>query len=137
MTISIFDIHPIILHPVLDNSGSIADVHHNDDLFSANRDNLFNELASHAATQVELLDGPTYETHVWETLPDGTLSKLARDTNSTPARSISGLRDKMDAELTVLVVAPGTSVPQAGPPPPGTTTKKITVKVRKQGSLPV
>jgi hypothetical protein len=136
MTISLLDAHPIELHAIVDAANDISDVRHGRQLFSQCGDKLFDELRSYSQTQVEFHDQAGHEVHVWEELSLGP-SKWARDSSISPTRSVSGPRSDMDAELTVITVAPGTSVPQEGPPPPGTTQKKIVVKIRKQGGLPL
>lgn len=135
MTISLFDAHPIQLHALVDAANGITDVRHGSHLFSESGDKLFDELRCHAQAQVEFHDQAGHEVHVWEDLSTGP-TKWTRDCSTVPARSISGFRSSMDAVLTVVTVAPGTSVPQEGPPPPGTSHKKIMVKIRKQGGLP-
>ena len=136
MIISLFDVHPIQLHPTFDASEALADIRHSQTLFSANRDKLLDELREQGAAEVELHDDAAHELHVWEKLESGYL-KWSRDSSSAPARSLSGLRSEMEAELTIVAFAPGTTVPQEGPPPPGTSNKKIVVKIRKQGGLPL
>jgi hypothetical protein len=136
MTISLLDAHPIQLHAVVDAANAITDVRHGSQLFSLSGDKLFDELRTVPQAQVEFHDQAGHEVHVWETLAAGP-TKWARDSSTSPARSVSGFRNQMDAELMVISVAPGTSVPQEGPPAPGTTQKKVVVKIRKQSGLPI
>jgi len=136
MTIPLQDVHPIQLHAVVDEINDIIDVRHGDDLFSKYGNKLFDELRRHEQAQVEFHDQAGHEVHVWEKV-DADLCKWDRDSSVSPARSVSGWRSKMESELTIVTVAPGTSVPQQGPPPPGTTKKTIVVKIRKQGGLPI
>ena len=116
------------------------DVHHGANALSSYGDSLFNELDSEDDTEFSVPDfdvgSDTHEAHVWEEPSAGNFTKWSRDTD----KSVSGSRSAMDIDVWVVAVAPGYSAPSApttsGPPPAGTTQKKIRVKVEKQGELP-
>ena len=140
MTLQIFDIATINLDCSL--SGSTLDLLHDSNSLTSNGDSLFDELAENGNDDADIVvsdfdvSGSTHQAHTWEVLADGSLSKWSRGS----ANSYSGRRSAMDTDIYVVAVPPGVTVPAGpsteGPPPPGTTQKKIRVKVEKQGGLP-
>lgn len=139
MTLEIQDVSPVNLDGSITTSSELELAHDTEPLGDHN-DKLLNELRALDEAEVVIadfeVDTDTHEAHVWEVLADSSLSKWTRQT----AQSVSGARDEMDADVVVVAVPPGVSVPQEpqpnGPPAPGTTQKKVRVKIGKQGSLP-
>lgn len=140
MTLGMFDIHPVILDGTITSSLTL-DLLHGVDSLSNNNNNLFNELRTLDEAEVVIADfdvsGTTHEAHVWEVLANRSLVKWSRGTGS----SVSGARSEMDADVFVVAVPPGVAVPnepasEAGPPAPGTTQKKVRIKVAKEGGMP-
>jgi hypothetical protein len=140
MTISITNISPVNLDGTI-TSSSLLDVLHGTQSVDASSNNLHNTLTNIEDTEVVLADfdvsGTTHQVHAWEILFDRSLSKWSRAT----ASSVSGTREAMDNDVVVVAVPPGVSVPETpaaeGPPAPGTTQKKIRIKIEKQGGMPI
>jgi hypothetical protein len=139
MTINRQDIHPVKLDGNITTSSNL-DLANAGDSFSNNGDLLLNELNLLTSAEVVVPDfvvgRTTHAMHAWEILADGSLAKWSRGT----ANSVSGARTQMDATIVVVAVPLGVSVPNEpqpnGPPAPGTTQKKIKIKIGQQGSLP-
>lgn len=139
MTLSIYDISPVNLDGTI-TSSSTLDLLHGTQSLSNCGDNLFDEIDSLEAAEIVARDfdvgGTTHAAHAWEVLADGSLSKWSRNGSA----SLSGNRSDMDADVIVVGVPPGVSVPSQpapqGPPAPGTTQKKVHVKVSKRGAMP-
>lgn len=140
MTIEINDISPVNLNGAL-ISGPALDVLHGTQSVDANGNDLYNELFDLEDAEVIIADfdvsGTTHQVHAWEILPNRSLSKWSRNS----ASSASGPREGMDSDVIVVAVPPGVSVPEQpaaeGPPAPGTTQKKIRIKIEKQGGVPL
>ena len=140
MTISISDIATISLTGVIP-SGSNLDILHGTSSFSGNGNNLYNELIALDAADVNVLDfthgGSTHQAYAWQVLATGALSQWSRATD----KSYSGRFEDLDADVLVIAVPPGVSVPSPtspnGPPAPGTTQRVIRLKIRKQGDMPL
>ena len=140
MTISITDISTISLTGVIP-SGSNLDILHDTSSFSGNGNNLYNELISLDAADVNVLDfthsGSTHQAYAWQVLATGALSQWSRGTD----KSYSGRFEDLDADVLVIAVPSGVSVPSPtsanGPPAPGTTQRVIRLKIRKQGDMPL
>jgi hypothetical protein len=140
MTISIFDTSPVNLDGTI-TTGSTLDILHGTQSFAGNGDNLFNELRLLTSAEVTIADfsvgGTTHQVHAWEVVSGGSLSKWSRSGSS----SVSGVRTQMNADVIVVAVPPGVSVPDEpepqGPPAPGTTQKKIKVRVEKADGMPL
>ncbi len=140
MTLNILDVSPVNLDGSI-TSTSDLDLAHDGDSLSDNNDKLLDELRTLNDAEFVVPDftvgSDTHEVHAWEVLSDGSLSKWQR----SAASSVSGLRDEMDADVVVVAVPPGVSVPQQpqpnGPPAPGTKQKKVRIKVGPTGSLPI
>jgi hypothetical protein len=145
MTIPIFNVHPILLDAVLDASAALTDIQHQRTSIPENEE-LFDELYDKPGAEVVVPDlqraDGTYELHVWEIDSPTSLTKWERQADAAGLmRSVSGTHTKWGAAVIIVVVPPRVSVPsqppQEGPPAPGTTQKKINVKIRKQGDLPL
>lgn len=140
MTISISDISTISLTGVIP-SGSTLDILHGSNSFSSNGNNLYNELISLTTADVNVLDfahsGSTNQVYAWQVLASGSLSQWSRGTD----RSYSGRFEDLDADVLVIAVPSGVTVPSPtsanGPPAPGTTQRVIRLKIRKQGKMPL
>ncbi len=139
MTLTIFDIASVGLAGTL-SSSSTLDLLHDGQSLTRNGDSLFNELKDNDSAEIVVADfdigGETHQAHVWEVSGSGALSKWSR----AGTQSASGARSAMNNDVIVVAVPPGVSVPEEpapeGPPAPGTTQKKVRVKVEKQGGLP-
>lgn len=139
MTLTIYDISPVNLDGTI-TSSSTLDLLHGTQSLSSNGDSLFNELDSLDTTQVVARDfdvsGTTHQAHAWEIRADGSLSKWSRNGSASVSAAVSDV----DVDVIVVGVPPGVSVPSQpapqGPPAPGTTQKKVHVKVAKRGALP-
>jgi hypothetical protein len=142
MTININDICPV----TLDGSivSSTLDVLHQTAPFSSNGDSLFDELYNLSEAQVVVPDfqvgTDVHQAHVWDIDATGGLSTKWGRVTTSPVGSVSGLRSQMDNDVLVVAVPPNVSVPQnpapSGPPAPGTTQKKVRVKIQRQGGMP-
>lgn len=140
MTISISDISTVSLTGTIP-SGSTLDLLHGTNSFSSNGDNLYNELISLSVAEINVLDfvqgGNTYHVYAWQVLADRSLTQWTRATD----KSCSGRCDDLDADVLVIAVPPGVSVPSPtspnGPPAPGTSQRIVRLKIRKQGSMPL
>lgn len=141
MTLNLFDTSPVNLDGHITSTSQLNLVH-GDFVLSGDNDKLLNELRALASAEIVVLDVRVgtifHEAHAWEVQPDGSLLKWARATSG--GSSVSGPRASMDADVIVVAVPPDVAVPeqppQAGPPAPGTTQKKIRVKIGQLGSLP-
>lgn len=140
MTLNRQDVSPLNLDGTITTAPSL-DLAHATESLTGTGVHLLNTLRELSQAEVVTPDvtvsGTTHQMHVWEIDPsDQSLSKWSRGTNN----SVSGARAEMDAEFIVVAVPPGVSVPeeppQSGPPAPGTTQKKVRVKIAKQGDLP-
>lgn len=140
MPIEILDVSPVDLDGSFTSTAEL-DLEHDSKLFRHHDDTLLSALDQLNDTEIIVLDfsagGSTHQVHVWDVASDGSLDgKWSRGT----ASSVSGSRSTMDNDVLVVAVPPGVSVPSSpqpnGPPAPGTTQKKIKVKIGPQGSLP-
>ncbi len=139
MTLNIQDISPVNLDGSL-TGGSALDLAHDGEALSDHRDTLLNELDTLDDAEVVIADftvgSDTHEVHAWEVDGSGGLTKWSRSSGS----SMSGALTEFDADVVVVAVPPGVSVPQQpqpnGPPAPGTTQKKVRIKVGPIGSMP-
>lgn len=140
MTISISDVSTISLTGTIP-SGSTLDIFHGSNSFSGNGNNLYNELISLDVADVNVLDfvlsGDTHQVYAWQVLANGSLTQWSR----TTGKSYSGRYDALDADVLVIAVPPGVSVPSPtspnGPPAPGTSQRVVRLKIQKQGSMPL
>lgn len=140
MTISISDISTISLTGTIP-SGSGLDILHGSSSFSSNGNNLFDELITLNVADVNVLDfvqsGTTHQVYAWQVLADGSLSQWNRGTD----KSWSERYEDLDADVLVIAVPPGVSVPSPssanGPPAAGTSQRVVRLKIRKQGSMPL
>jgi hypothetical protein len=139
MTLNRLDVSPLNLDGSITTAPAL-DLAHDEDLLSEY--GILNTLRDLDEAEVITPDfpvsGSTHELHVWEVdAATSTLSKWSRGTGC----SVSGARAAMDADIIVVAVPPGVSVPseppQSGPPAPGTTQKKVRVKIAKQGDMPI
>jgi len=139
VTINIFDIHPVELDGAILSSGDL-DLLHGSNSLSTNDDKLFDKIDVLNEAEFVIADfdvnGTTHQAHVWTVNDDGSLTKWGRGS----VDSSSGLQSDFERDIVVVGVPPGVGVPTApaptGPPAPGTTQKKIRVKIGKRGSLP-
>jgi hypothetical protein len=139
MTINIQDTDPVTLDGSITGTSEL-ELAYDGDAFGDNDDLLLNELSSLNDAEVVVPDflvgTVTHAMHVWDVDATGGLSKWSRGTSS----SVSGSRAEMDNDILVVAVPPGVSVPSEpepdGPPAPGTTQKKVKIKIGEQGTLP-
>ena len=146
MTISIYNVNPILLDAILDTSAALTDIQH-ETVSIPEGDQLFNELRDTPEAQAQVIvpdvqcAGGTHELHVWQIDSPTLLTKWDRQADAAGnMRSVSGSYSTWDAEIIIVAVPPGVAVPEEPPqaaPAPGTTQKKIKVKIRKQGDLPL
>ncbi len=142
MTISINDTSPVTLDGSI--SSSTLDLFHQTNAFSSNGDTLLDELYNLTQAQVVVPDflvgTDVHEAHVWDIDATGGLSTKWTRVTTSPVGSVSGQRDQMDNDVLVVAVPPDVSVPQnpspSGPPAPGTTQKKVRVRIQRQGGMP-
>jgi hypothetical protein len=138
MTIMCIDVSPLTLDGSIISSSEL-ELSHDQDAFSDYDDELLNELDVLEEAEIvvpDFQDGSlTHQMHVWEVVREDLLEKWDRVSGS----SVSGMRDDMDADIIVVAVPPGVSVPeepQPGAPAPGTTQKEVKITIRKQGGTP-
>ncbi len=141
MTINVHDIATLVLDCVPQTSGGL-DIHHQTVSFAASGDEIFDKLDRFEAAKVFVPDvmvgAQSHGAHVW-LLEGGKLgTKWARTSN--PAGSSWPAVAEFESDVLVVCVPSDVAVPSspspAGPPAPGTTQRKVRVKVQRQGGLP-
>lgn len=143
MTISISDISTISLTGTIPTipTGSTLDIFHGSNSFSGNGNNLYNELISLTESDVNVVDfalgRDTHQVYAWQVLADGSLTQWSR----ASGMSCSGRYRALDADVLIIAVPPGISVPNPssanGPPAPGTSQRVVRIKIHKQGDMPL
>lgn len=140
MTISIADTATVNLTGTIP-TGTVLDLYHGSQSFSANGDNLFNELILLNTSEVVVHDfvmgRSTHQMYAWQVLSDGSLAPWTR----SAANSSSGSVRDLDADVLMIAVPDGVAVPTPeganGPPAPGTSQRIVKLKIRKQGHMPL
>ena len=140
MTLERTDISPLQLDGSITTSSEL-ELAHDGDLLSDYSDKLFNGLDNLTSAEVTVPDftegSTTHAMHAWTVNGDGSLTKWSRQS----ASSVSGSQTQFNADVVVVAVPPGVSVPEEpdpeGPPAPGTTQKKVRVKIDQEGELPL
>lgn len=140
MTLNIFNTSPVDLTGTLTSTAAL-DVLHGTTSLGANNSSLFVELDTLTNAEVTVADfthnSTVHQVYAWDVLVSGGLSAWSRGSGA----SRSGARTAMDADVLLIAVPSGVTVPTptspSGPPAPGTTQSTVKIKIQPQGDMPL